>query len=196
MFEIVKDKIMYHASARNYKVGDVLEFGKERNYQAVRAYEQGFRMPDGENYEIFVGDKLTNKKRLTLKETKDFLEAFYKYSYAVREYAMEECRKRYFPDHPSRFSSLFLVDNLDSAKGYLSTAKGKLKQVEPRVIVFKLNGKLLKTSNAFNDRGLSFDDTVENAKKYFKGVDDSFENKKSIEYLFEGKAEVVEIITQ
>ena len=102
MFEIVKDKVMYHASARNYKVGDVLEFGKERNYQAVRAYEQGF----------------------------------------------------------------------------------------------KLNGKLLKTSNAFNDRGLSFDDTVENAKKYFNGIDDSFENKKSIEYLFEGKAEVVEIITQ
>ena len=186
MFEIVKDKIMYHASARNYKVGDVLEFGKERNYQAVRAYEQGFRMIDGANYETFVDNKLKNKKRLSLQETKDFLEAFYKYSYAVREYAMEECREKYYPDHPSRLSGLFLVDNLESAKGYLSTAKGKLKQVEPRVIVFKLNGKLLKTSNAFNDRGLSFDDTVENAKKYFNGVDDSFE----------GKAEVIEIITQ
>ena len=35
MFEIVKDKIMYHASARNYKVGDVLEFGKEIIKQCV-----------------------------------------------------------------------------------------------------------------------------------------------------------------
>ena len=94
MFEIVKDKIMYHATARDYKVGDVLEFGKERNYQAVRAFEQNFRMEDDSNFETFVHTKLNNKKRLTIKETYAFLEAFFKYSYAVREYAMEECRKR------------------------------------------------------------------------------------------------------
>ena len=76
MFEVVKDKIMYHATARDYKVGDVLQFGKVRNYQAVRALEHNFRMEDGSNFETFVHTKLNKKKKLSLQETKDFLDAF------------------------------------------------------------------------------------------------------------------------
>lgn len=194
MFEIVKDKIMFQATTRDYKVGQVLKFGKNRNYQAVRALEHNFKMADGENYENFISEKLKQKKRLTLKETDDFLKAFCKYSYGFRELAIEECRKAYYPDYPSRFTAMFLVDNLEDAKGYLSTATTKGKKTDPKVVAVKLNGKLLKTSNAFNLRGNSFDQTIEQAHKYWAGVDDAFENKKSIEYLFEGSAEIVEII--
>ena len=42
--------------------------------------------------------------------------------------------------------------------------------------------------------GKSIDEFIEQAHDYWNGVGDDFEDKKSIEYLFEGKAEVVEII--
>lgn len=47
----------------------------------------------------------------------------------------------------------------------------------------------------FNRRyGKSLDEFIEQAHAYWKGVGDDFTDTKSVEYLFEGKAEVVEII--
>ena len=34
----VKDLILYHATTRGYKIGDILTFGKDRNYQAERVF--------------------------------------------------------------------------------------------------------------------------------------------------------------
>ena len=42
--------------------------------------------------------------------------------------------------------------------------------------------------------GKSIDEFIEQAHDYWKGVGDDFSDKKSIEYLFEGTAEIVEII--
>ena len=45
--EVVKNKIMYQvATDRNYKVGDILTFGKELNAQAQRILEIEIKDPN------------------------------------------------------------------------------------------------------------------------------------------------------
>lgn len=191
----VKDLIMYQATTRDYKVGDVLDFGKMRNYQAERALNTNFRMPDGQMAEMFLQDKIKRKKKLKIDEMKIICDILFKYGFSMREIGMEVCRQQYYKDAPSRLHSMFLCDNKEDAKAYLTTAKHKNGTTTPKVVAVKLNGKLLKTSNSFNQRdGKSIDEFVERAHLYWQGVDDNFEDKGSIEYLFEGKAEIVEVI--
>ena len=195
--QIVKDLIMYQATTRGYKVGDVLEFGKNRNFQAKRVFETNYKMQDAENNmaEMFLEKKLKKKKKLKKQETRAVCDILWNYGFAMREIGYEICRQQYNPQEPSRLSCMFLCDNIEDAKCYLSTAKTKQGETNPKVVAVKLDGKLLRTSNSFNMRGgQSIDEFVEQAHLYWNGVDDGFEDKKSIEYLFEGVAEVVEII--
>ena len=91
---------------------------------------------------------------------------------------------------------MFLCEKAEEAKCYLTTAKQKGTDSAPKVVGVRLNGNLLKTSNSFNMRGgKSIDEFIEQAHQYWQGVDDNFADKKSVEYLFEGTAEIVEIIS-
>ena len=193
----VKNLIMYQATTRDYKVGDILEFGKERNYQAERVFKTDYKMVGAENNmaEMFVDEKLKKKKKLKCEEMKAISTILWNYGFSVRELGYEICRQLYHKEEPSRLTAMFLCEKAEEAKCYLTTAQQKGKDTDPKVVGVKLNGKLLKTSNAFNMRGgKSIDEFIEQAHDYWKGVGDDFEDKKSIEYLFEGTAEIVEII--
>ena len=198
--QIVKDLIMYQATTRDYKVGDVIEFGKERNYQAQRVFNTNYRMEGAENgmAEMFLTEKLKKKKKslkLKREEVKFICDILFSYGFSMRELGYEICRQLYHKDEPSRLTSMFLCEKAEEAKCYLTTAKTKGEYAEPKVVGVKLNGKLLKTSNSFNRRdGKSLDEFIEQAHDYWKGVDDDFADTKSVEYLFEGTAEIVEII--
>jgi len=193
----VKDLIMYQATTRDYKVGDILEFGKERNYQAERVFKTDYKMKGAENNmaEMFVDEKLKKKKKLKPEEMKAISTILWNYGFSMRELGYEICRQLYHKEEPSRLTAMFLCEKPEEAKCYLTTAQQKGKDTDPKVVGVKLNGKLLKTSNSFNMRGgKSIDEFIEQAHDYWNGVGDDFEDKKSIEYLFEGTAEVVEII--
>jgi len=193
----VKDLVMYQATTRDYKIGDIIEFGKDRNYQAHRVYATNYRMENAEHgmAEMFLEDKIKNKKKLKIEEMKSICYILWNYGFSMRELGMEICRQLYHKDKPSRLTAMFLCEKPEEAKGYLTTAQCKGKTTDPKVVGVKLNGKLLKTSNSFNMRGgKSIDEFIEQAHDYWNGVGDDFEDKKSIEYLFEGKAEVIEII--
>lgn len=193
----VKDLILYQATTRDYKVGDILEFGNNRNYQAERVFATDYKMYGAENNmaEMFLEQKLKRKKKLKKEETRQVCDILWNYGFVMREIGYEICRQKYHSSEPSRLSCMFLCDNIEDAKCYLSTAKTKQGTTKPKVVAVKLNGKILKTSNSFNMRGgKSIDEFVEQAHLYWNGIDDSFEDTKSIEYLFEGVAEVVEII--
>ena len=193
----VKDLVMYQATTRDYKVGDIIEFGKERNYQAERVFKTDYKMKGAENNmaEMFVDEKLKKKKKLKPEEMKAISTILWNYGFSMRELGYEICRQLYHKDKPSRLTAMFLCEKSEEAKGYLTTAQQKGKVTDPKVVGVKLNGKLLKTSNSFNMRGgKSIDEFIEQAHDYWNGVGDDFEDKKSIEYLFEGTAEVIEII--
>jgi len=192
---LVKNKIMYQATTRDYKVGDILKFGEDRNYQGERALATNYRMPDGGMAELFLMDKLKKKKKLKLDEMKILRDILMNYGFSMREIGYEVCRQQFYKDRPSRLKAMFLCEKREEAQAYLTTAKTKGGTTKPKVVGVKLNGNLFRTSNAFNARdGKSIDEFIEQAHKYWAGVDENFENKASVEYLFEGVAEVVEII--
>ena len=193
----VKDLILYQATTRDYKVGDIIEFGKERNYQAERVFKTNYRMNGAEKgmAEMFLEEKLKKKKKLSREEMKTICNILWNYGFSMRELGYEICRQKYYKDRPSRLTAMFLCEKAEEAKCYLTTAQQKEKDTDPKVVVVKLTGNLLKTSNSFNMRGgKSIDEFIEQAHNYWKGVGDDFLDKKSIEYLFEGTAEIVEII--
>ena len=196
----VKDLIMYQATTRDYKVGDIIEFGKERNYQAQRVFNTNYRMDGAENgmAEMFLDEKLKKKKKtlkLKREEAKSINNILWSYGFSMRELGYEICRQLYHKNEPSRLTSMFLCEKAEEAKCYLTTAKQKGKDTDPKVVGVKLNGKLLKTSNIFNRRdGKSLDEFIEQAHDYWKGVGDDFADTKSVEFLFEGTAEIVEVI--
>ena len=193
----VRDLIMYQATTRDYKVGDILEFGKTRNYQSERVFNTNYRMEGAENDmpEMFLEEKLKKKKKLNRKEMRAICDILWSYGFSIRELGYEICRQLYYKNEPSRLNCMFLCEKSEEAKCYLTTAKTKGSQNSPMVVGVKLNGKLLKTSNSFNRwDGKSIDEFIEQAHNYWKGVDDNFGDTKSIEYLFEGTAEVVEIL--
>ena len=193
----VKDLIMYQATTRDYKVGDIIKFGEGRNFQAERVYATSYRMKDGTMPEMFLLDKIKRKKKLSIEEMKEICNILLNYGFTMRELGMEICRQQNYKDEPSRLKGMFLCDNKEEARAYLSTAKSKGGELKPRVVGVKLTGKILKTSNSFNSRdGKSIDEFLEQAHNYWEGVDEDFENKESIEYLFEGIAEVIEIIEE
>lgn len=193
-----KDLIMYQATTRDYKVGDILKFGKDRNFQAERVFSTNYRMEKAEFNmpEMFLKQKIKNKKfKLKQDEMQAIYEILLNYGFSMRELGYEICRQLHYKDRPSRLTCMFLCKKPEEAKCYLTTATQKGKSTDPKVIGVKLNGKLLRTSNSFNMRGgKSIDEFIEQAHDYWKGVDKDFADKKSIEYLFEGTAEVVEII--
>lgn len=198
----VKDLIMYQATTRDYKVGDIIEFGKERNFQAQRVFNTNYRMDGAENgmAEMFLDEKLKKKKKtlkLKREEAKSINNILWSYGFSMRELGYEICRQLYHKDEPSRLTSMFLCEKAEEAKCYLTTAKQKGKDTDPKVVGVKLNGKILKTSNMFNRRdGKSLDEFIEQAHDYWKGVGDDFADTKSVEFLFEGTAEIVEIIRE
>lgn len=188
---------MYQATTRDYKVGDILEFGKNRNYQAERVFKTDYKMEGAENNmsEIFLEEKIKKKKKLKCEEMKSISSILWNYGFTTRELGYEICRQLYHKEEPSRLTAMFLCERPEDAKCYLTTAQSKGKTTDPKVVGVKLDGKLLKTSNSFNMRGgKSIDEFIEQAHVYWKGVDDDFNDKKSVEYLFEGKAEIVEVI--
>ena len=150
-------------------------------------------MLNGENAAMFLNNKVQEKKKLNLAELKEINEVMLNYAFCLRELAMEYCRKQYYPKLPSRLKCMFLCEDEEGARKYLSTAKIKI-SAAPKVIKVKLNGKLFKTSNKFNRRDLTFDGFVKNAHNYWAGVDKNT-NDDSVEFLFEGWAEIVEIIS-
>lgn len=196
--QIVKDLIMYQATTRDYKVGDVVEFGKDRNYQAHRVFATNYKMEGAQNNmaEMFLDDKLKKKKKkLKREEIKSLSTILWNYGFSMRELGYEICRQLYYKEEPSRLTSMFLCEKPEEAKEYLSTSRSKGKMTDAKVVGVKLNGKLLKTSNRFNLRhGKSVDEFIEQAHDYWKGVGDDFPYTETIEYLFEGMAEIVEII--
>jgi len=193
----VENLIMYQATTRDYKVGDIIEFGKERNYQAERVFKTNYRMLGAENgmAEMFLEEKLKKKKKLSKEDMKNICNILWNYGFSMRELGYEICRQLYYKDKPSRLTAMFLCEKAEEAKCYLTTAQQKGTDTDPKVVGVKLKGNLLKTSNSFNMRGgKSIDEFIEQAHDYWKGVGDDFSDKKSIEYLFEGTAEIVEII--
>ena len=191
----VKDLIMYQISTdRRYKVGDKLEFGKEYNFQGQRVLNGAKlekRRTYDEGYSFVDSKKIFANKNLVLRLSEQLEE----YDFTLRELAFEEVRKIEFKDYPSRLKCMYLIDNKESCLKNLKNIHHKGHGTFFQVVAVKLNGNVFyATSKNVRRSGFSFNDYYEMAREYWS--QDQKSNLPINEILFEGKAEIVEVIEE
>ena len=120
-----------------------------------------------------------------------------KYDVFVKELALEEVRESKFPDLPSRLHCMYLSIGKDIALQNIdSMSKNKEKNGKQfQAIAVKLNGKIFKAGKFYMTReSESYEYYKEKAYGYWSQKDLKDEEVKEI--LFEGVAEVVEILKE
>lgn len=191
----VKDLVLYQiATDRHYKVGDKLEFGKEYGFQGQRVLN-GAKLEKkrtyDEGYSFVDSNKLFANKKLVLKLSKLLEE----YDFTLRELAFEEVRRAEFKHYPSRLKCMYLIDDkekcVENIKEFYKKGHGTFFQA----VAVKLNGTVFyATSKNVTRSGLSFEDYKAMAVEYWSQDQKSKLPKNEI--LFEGKAEIVEVIKE
>ena len=115
----------------------------------------------------------------------------------VKELALEEVRESKFPDLPSRLHCMYLSIGKDIAlQNIESMSKNKEKNGKQfQTIAVKLNGTIFKAGKFYMTReSESYEYYKEKAYGYWSQKDLKDEEVKEI--LFEGEAEVVEILKE
>ena len=196
----VKDLILYQvATDRNYKVGDVLEFNKDiPNGQFNRVFNTDFRLngirPSDEMYNV------ANRKFKKFKSKDDVYKIAHIlefYDVSIKEIALEEVRKEKFPNLPSRLHCMYLSISKDIAlQNVKSMANSREKNGKHfQAVAVKLNGTIFKAGKVYVSReAKSYEYYREKANDYWKQKGLKDEEVKEI--LFEGKAEIIEILDE
>ena len=195
----VKDLILYQvATDRHYKVGDKLVFDKDTpNGQFNRVFKTSFKL-DGKRpsdilFEI-AGSRLKKLKKNQIYKLAHILEY---YDVFVKELALEEVRASKFPELPSRLHCMYLSISKDIA---LQNIESMSKNIEKngkqfQAIAVKLNGTIFRAGKFYMTReSESYEHYKEKAYKYWSQKDLKDEEVKEV--LFEGEAEVVEILKE
>ncbi|MCR5787864.1 MAG: DUF2441 domain-containing protein [Bacilli bacterium] len=139
----------------------------------------------------------TDFENVSIKHMKMFLEdsmrMLHEANIALRELALEEFRRKYHPELPSRYSSIW-VCNKAGLKYWEKTFNSDVKDEDKRDL-FKLDltGTLFKTSDEFlPEFGQSYKSIYETADKYWEPNFKDKHDEKKAEYLFKGKVRVLE----
>lgn len=191
----VKDLVLYQISTdRHYKVGDKLEFGKKSNFQGERVVDGAKlekRRTYDDGYSFVDSKKIFANKKLVLNLSKQLEE----YDFILRELAFEEVRKKEFSDYPSRLKCMFLSDNREDCLINLKSFHKKGHGTFFQVVAVKLNGNIFYAREipVFR-KGCSYGEYLNEGRKYWSQNQDL--NNKPYEILFEGNAEIVDVIEE
>ncbi len=192
----VKDEIFYQvATDRDYKVGDKLVFGKDYNVQGQRVFNTRF-YTEGKafhdlGFEYADSKKILKNKDLVIKISKALSES----DFVIRELAVEEVRKEKFPNLPSRLKCMYLTDKKENVLSGVKEFHKKGFGTQFQAVAVKLNGNVFFAKSVYMPRlGLSYQRYRELAEKYWS--QDQNSDDKIQEVLFEGTAEIVEILDE
>ena len=191
----VKDLILYQvATDRHYAKGDILIFGEQLNMQGKRTYNTSFTEENiawhEKGFDYANSKKIFKDKDLVIALSKNLAEA----DFVIRELAMECARKEVAPNAPSRLTSMFLTAEKENViKGVENFYKKGFGSFFQAVAV-KLNGVIHIGYKGIGRFGKSYQEYFNLAKQYWTQPQDKMEGADEI--LFEGKAEVVEILKE
>lgn len=195
--ERVKDKIYYQvATDRDYRVGQKLVFDRNTINGQYRKVMMTKFLLEGKRASDFIYSKI-NKKFAKLKkdELYDLAHILDDYDFTLRELALEFVREKEFPDKPSRLHCLYLSNNKDTSLSNLNDFVKSKKGKQFQVVAIKLNGTIFKAGEVTIARqGESMSTYIEDARAYWS--QNNIGDNKIKEILFEGTAEIVEIIKE
>ena len=115
---------------------------------------------------------------------------------ALRELALEEVRKKKYPNYPSRLASLYVSNSLEEAeswyKYFISLGRPTFQIVKVSVDGNSFTGD---ACNCF-DGSTNKDKNIELAKKYWEGKDNDIGKTPIYETIIDGNIEVIDIIEE
>ena len=173
-------KVFYHVvTERPVKINQIISYD-ENNHSGV--YERVYSLKD-EVKDIYANpskyQNLTHYQKV-----------------ALRELALEEVRKKYYPMYPSRLESLYVSKTLKEAIEWYKYFKSLGRQTF-QIIKVETNGTSF-TSDACNcfDGTLNKENNLFLAKIYWEGKDNKLGKKPVYETIISGKIKVIEIINE
>ena len=216
----VEDKIMYHYHTKNryddlWKKGNIVttneDFISDLAEDVINSNTYYYK--EQKRFELFDSirnniNKLNDPKFIELLRNLDDSEftdsarelgsyfdmvygKFCNYLMRDREYIMENVRKKYYPNLPSRYNSIWICD--ESSKDYWYT---KLRDNKVLYNV-SLTGELFRTSGNFiPDIRLPLDKIEELSHKYWDPKFESEEDELETEYLFQGELKILKRINR
>ena len=176
------EKIFYHVvTNKPMKVGQIIKFD-DNNHSGV--YDRVYKLEDNIN-KIY-----SNSNQYSENEIDHHTKV------ALRELAMEEVRKKYYPNYPSRLECLYVSDTLEDAKFWFDYFR-KLGRVVYQIVKVKTDGRIFKgdACNCF-DGSTNKDKNIELAKKYWEGKDNDIGKIPIYETIIDGNIEVIDIIEE
>ena len=191
----VKDLILYQvATDKNYKVGDKLSFGKEKNGQYHKCESLSFNQNGKPLHEL--GFKHYKKGILKNKDLiLNMSRALSDYDFILREFALEEVRKESFPTLPSRFTCLYLSENETTCLNNFTERTITSPNLHHQAIKVKVSGEAHFVRDFGISRlGLSYSEYKKLANQYWSQNQESTTEAKEI--LFIGDVEVLEILQE
>jgi len=188
----ITDKIYYHIySGKDVTVGEILEYGKQKNGMWKRVYEGEYKIKGtGSKEFVKAFDKRKLFRFIPAKAIKPIKYVLNDYDFTLRELALEEVRAEKFPSYPSRFTCLYVTEKEEEAIAWAPRLTWQRENCQ--LVKLKLTGKLFTGDSKFNAKD------NDSLMKYREIADGYWQGKLSknpqMELLFEGKAEVMEVI--
>lgn len=186
----VEKEIFYHAHSGNkVSIGDILVFNSSTNnkmYEEV--YNKEYKLNQIDANELLCNKKRNKEYDLSLEELDLILNTVNNDAFVMRELALEEVRKKNYPDYPSRLKCLYVAKDKEEAVEWVNILKRNKKECK-QVLTLELTGDLFIGDGSLMKRqNLSYQKHLENAHEYW-----SCKTNTTPEYLFYGEAKVIDI---
>ena len=185
---------LYHiVRYKKLELGQKLNFNQTQNYFAKNMFDLEFSV---NNQDVNLMLQTKEIEFLTKEEKKILNSYVYESCMQTRELILENVRLKDFPDRPSRFQCLFCSETLEDTRRWVLALKRMSRQNPPlQIVKLKAKGKIFKGDGDLMLRNThSLNSKVEMAKIYWRGQ--TYFNSLNKEILFQGNAQVVEIIEE
>ena len=181
----------YHVnSGEKRNIGDILIFNEKVNNGMYKSlYNNEYKIDNIDANELVINMKRNNKNTLTNEELNLILNTLNNDAFVLREIALEKYRCENHPNYPSRLHCLYVTPDKENSKKWVKILKRNNK-ICNQILTLELVGDLYVFDGGLMYRlNQSFDNYLKNAKEYWETTN----NFKEPEYLFYGKAKVIDV---
>ncbi|MBI9037730.1 MAG: DUF2441 domain-containing protein [Bacteroidales bacterium] len=214
----IENQTYYHFQRINeknehWKEGDIIEFNKSKENiyfsSLKKSISKYYNSISDQNIKIKIksledtiksetekqieNSGLTYDNQLQIDSIKEQVDEIRNYYYKCiqlqQELIFETKRKKINDELPSRFNCIWVTKDLTEFCQWPEILKCR----RSRILELKLTGYIHMTSGIFidTDKNREISIAISNAEKYWRG---SFNQETEIEYLFEGKTEIIKIL--
>lgn len=184
-----RGELFHVVTVKPMQLNQKLTFGDKPNYFYERLFNKDFILDNLDVLQMTHTKEFQNLSDSEIRLIKNYI---YESAAITREMALENYRIKYFRNYPSRLTCMFLTNSYEQALNWATIIQRMNKKQKPlQVVKLKVEGKVfVGDGNLMLRNTLSINSKFEIAKSYWENKSECKEE----EILFEGNAEVIEIL--